>query len=136
MRHIDRIMAYMYSDEEYLGKTIQPFIDDISPIKSITNEIITMNGRLPMQEEYFLKKYWRPLIIKYKSLYKGVQFELHFSDNGTTISPTIYLRERDAQAEKYGVYNTIDANPILQRVTSDIADLILQAASEYTDACN
>lgn len=131
--HIDRIMAYMYGDSVYDGKDLIPFINEISPIHSIEDAIITMNGRLPMQEAYFIEYYWLPIIKGYKTVYPGIQFEIHFSELGTKIEPTLAFRKRAAMATENGIniYNSIDANPILQRVVSDLADAILQAAAEY-----
>jgi len=137
LRHIDRILAHMYTASDYFDEPIVPFIDDISPIKSIVDETITLNGRLPMQEEYFIKAYWRPLVAEYKTRYPGVQFELHFSteDEAMTITPSVTLRRHNAAAAKHGVCNTFDANPILQQVTCDLADIVQQAASAYVNAC-
>ena len=131
--HIDRIMAYMYGDAMYNGKNLIPFVDEISPIHSIEDTTIIMNGRLPMQEAYFIEYYWLPIIKGYKTLYPGIQFGIHFSELGTKITPTLAFRERTAMAEEHGVniYNSVDANPILQRVVSDLTDAILQAATEY-----
>ena len=131
--HIDRIMAYMYGDAVYNDEILTPFVDEASPIHCVEDAIITINGRLPMQEEYFIKQYWRPLVESYKTIYPGIQFEIHFSESGTKIEPTLAFRKRAAMATEHGIdiYNSIDANPILQRVVSDLADAVLQAAAEY-----
>ena len=137
LRHIDRIIAHMYAADDYFGETIIPFANDVSPIKSLIEETITLNGRLPMQEEYFIKIYWRPLVSAYRKRYSGIQFELCFStENGTMeLTPSITLRRHNAAAAKHGVCNTFDANPILQQVTCDLEDIVQRAVSEYADSC-
>ena len=135
--HIDRIMAYMYGDTMYKGNELVPFIDEVSPIHSIEDATIALNGRLPMQEEFFIKRYWHPLVDSYRTTYPGIQFEIHFFESGTKIEPTVAFRKRNAIAEKNNVsiYNSTDANPILRRVVNDLADAIIQAATDYFLAC-
>lgn len=135
LRHIDETIARMYNDDEYNGKNIVPFIGEFA-IKSIEEHTITMNGRLPMREEYFVKRYWHSLTREYKTLFPGIQFKIHFSESKDQITPSLIFKRRDASAKKHNKdIRNEDANPILHRVTCDLADAILQAASEYFDAC-
>ncbi len=136
MDHIDRIVEHIYCKER-TGDVV-PFIDEYRPIVSVERNVITLNGRLPMQEAYFIKKYWESIAEQHHKDNKGVRFKIHFSDLGTKISVSAELCRYDVICTRKGLpkRDPIAAeNYQLQIILCDLTDAILEAASEYAESC-
>lgn len=136
LRHIDTIMEHLYCKEPH--DDIVPLVDEYRPIKSVDDETITLNGRLPMQEQYFIKKYWTPIADYHHARNKGIRFRIHFSEHGTKVSISAELCRYNAFRAKQGLPkcdNNAIVGPQLQAIMTDLADVIITAAFDYAEAC-
>lgn len=134
LSHISNFIAHLYGAE---GTT--PFLDATRPIRKLEGNVITMSGRLPMQEEYFIKNYWQPLAKSYHKDNPGIRFGIHFHENGTVIEISAECSHLNAARKRLGKpqVDSIDTvMPILQLITCDIVDAIQLAAWEYAEACD
>ena len=136
MDHIDRIVEHIYCKKKN-GDTI-PFIDELRPITSVDGDTITLNGRLPMQEAYFIKKYWKKIVDQHHQQSKGVRFKIHFAELSTKISVSAELCRYDAICAKRGLPRR-DASETesyqIQIIMCDLTDAIVEAAFEYAESC-
>lgn len=138
LTHIDHILDYIYYEESVKDgvSDIVPFIGK-NPIRAIRDNSIIMNGRLPMQEDYFIKNYWKPISKTYHDAHKGKRFKIHFSENGTVISVTAECCQDNARRTRHGLplhdNNSVCAH-IIGQITCDLADAVISAANEYIDA--
>lgn len=134
LSHISNFIAHLYGAE---GTT--PFLDTTEPIQKVEGNVITMSGRLPMQEEYFIKNYWQPLAKGYHKNNPGMRFGIHFHEKGTVVEIDAECSRLNAIHKKLGkpqVDSIETAMPILQLITCDVIDAIQLAAWEYDKARN
>ena len=133
--HINQVMRHFYPD----GETgITPFFDTKRPIVAIEDFEISMSGRLPMQEEYFIKEYWKPIAAYYHKRNEGVRFQIHFNKEGDKISISADPIKHNILCERNHIETAPDGNELykqtLYRIVSDVADSIELAAAIYEEA--
>ena len=136
LSQIDTIMTHFYSEKEE-DPSIVPFFDPTNPIKAIVDENVMMTGRLPMVEEAFIAKYWKPLIKKHHEKHPGTRFRLQFLNYGTIIAITAECCKENVARKKMGLKNCNSKErmqPALNEITCDLADCILQIAEGYNAA--
>ncbi len=133
--HINYIMEHFYHEG---AEDVTPFIDELRPIAEVADNTITLNGRLPMQEAYFIKKYWNKIKEYHQDINPGIRFKIHFSDSGTKISVSAELCRYNAVCNKRNLPKRNDnevASHQLQIIICDLTDAVQDAAYEYAEAC-
>lgn len=137
LTRIDNIVEHIYCKER-TGDVI-PFIDELRPITSIEGNTITLNGRLPMQEDFFIREYWNSIRNRHHEECRGIRFRLHFSDLGTKISVSAELCRYNASCARSGAAPRQDAangaNYQIQVILCDISEAIADAAFTYAESC-
>ena len=137
LSQISRILDHIYLLPSKNGAKTIPFLD-VDCIHRVDGNTIQMNGRLPMQEEYFVKKYWTTIRKQYHAAHPGVQFRLFFSDDQTTITVDAKCHRINARRQYRGLPelngNDIYSN-VTDRIVNDLLDAVVMAANEYLDAC-
>ena len=116
---------------------IAKFVDINDPIKSVIDNSIIMNGRIPMQEEYFIDKYWYPIKKKYEAMNEGVKFKAVFSERATKLTVVAECFYYNARLKKSGKPEC-DSNSVMSLeialIISDLCDAVLEATEEYANA--
>lgn len=134
LRQIDFIMGFLYCE------TRTPIIKEENPIQSIKDDSIQMNGRLPMLESVFVKKYWSKIVKRHHKRNKGIRFEIRFSELGTKISVSAELCHQNNLRAKNNIQMEHEdrklADIAIQEILCDLADAIQECARKYAKACD
>ena len=138
LTHISRIMDHIYYEQSVADgiEGVVPFFDD-NPITRVEQDRIVMNGRLPMQEEYFIKHYCRPILKRYHKEHKGNRFRIHFSENGTVISVSVERCQNNAYRMRHNLDEGNEdraCTHAMGMIVCDLVDTIIKVADDYADA--
>ena len=138
--HMDRIVDHMVGGDFY-SDTV-PFGTSKDVIRSVSDSHIRLSGRLPMQEDYFVRYYWDPLCKHYQKVFPGVRFNIHFGNCSRRIDITAsqprfedYLLKHDIPVEqRQEVIRKLTAYQV-KVVVTDLTELVIQACEHYEFAC-
>lgn len=138
LRQIDYVMNFLLCETR--SRSATPVIREMDPIKSIEDNAITMNGRLPMLESIFAKRYWFRLAERYHKKNKGIRFNIEFHELGTKIVVTAELcRYNNLRAKSKLLPMEHEdrrlADVAIQEILCDLADAIQECAEDYAEAC-